>query len=750
MEFPFQSKREYFVKEFDIELSGTKEVTQIQYFCNSSNEPIYFPDRTLAALFHVNLSTLRGRLNRLTKKYEGYRLLISEKSKTRLSSFHFINWGKSPSCSTSSTSQQTPSSPPISSPPLNGNSSPLHGLVALNHVKLVNVALSDWIATNHERLGTDISFIEENFIKSDIPYKRQGDIITVNVTKKEDLLPPFPISNNFFPPYFPRQFGSGGNQSQQQQQSSGAGVSGQSNIGGGIYNDDGIPSSPHSFPGGASPFQQQFQYYNFSLLNGTGTPINSNPSTPTSSSSISSINCINNNLISSNNTCTNNNNNPQKRLNYCPQQQQPQQQQFIPIAQNGTHSQQQIQNNNKLRSLNFDPNIISPDLFPDDSISNGHNTNQNNNNINQLNGSTKSLSSSTSSSSSASSSGPTTTFDSPNSTVPSSPMIITNFCDDMEYERDSRIELQEHFDDKRKRIMENGNYILNNSISLNNGKGATSVCNQSKKRPYQTTIDRMVSSSQSSSSAPPPLSSYPTTMDENGRMIKKQNSFEGLMMSYPYHLPLHKPPPTSHQPTPPPHLLLNGNNNNTLHYQQPIPIHPPTTAYHNEDPSPPISNGHFSSHLMNQYHQLNGIQPSTTLQFPKQSPIMIPTNGHSNFQYHLHQSSINPISNGTQKKIKSNWIDCAIEGKNEVKRVDLSNIYSFDELKRELSDLFTLMSFSIHFSRNHINYHDNPSILSQLELDTTKEEWKEFCKNVGKLVIKPVNITPEIRNLINC
>jgi len=155
--------RDLFVQEFEVALTKSGEATTIQYFCNRDNEPVYFPDRTLSALFQVNLSTLRGRFNRMTKKHEGYRLLISEKSKTRLSSLHFINWGSEhfldSDCSRSA--------------------SPLHGLVALNHIVLVNYALAEWIAYNHERLGTSLTDIENNLKKVHLPYTRNNNVISI-------------------------------------------------------------------------------------------------------------------------------------------------------------------------------------------------------------------------------------------------------------------------------------------------------------------------------------------------------------------------------------------------------------------------------------------------------------------------------------------------------------------------------------------------------------------------------------------
>jgi len=158
--------RDLFVQEFEVILSKSGEATTIQYFCNRDNEPVYFPDRTLSALFQVNLSTLRGRFNRMTKKHEGYRLLISEKSKTRLSSLHFINWGSEHFLDSDCTSVYR-------------SASPLHGLVALNHIVLVNHALAEWIAYNHERLGTSLADIENNLKKVHLPYTRTNNVITI-------------------------------------------------------------------------------------------------------------------------------------------------------------------------------------------------------------------------------------------------------------------------------------------------------------------------------------------------------------------------------------------------------------------------------------------------------------------------------------------------------------------------------------------------------------------------------------------
>lgn len=155
--------RDLFVQEYEFIVDKTGEATTVQYFCNRDNEPVYFPDRTLATLFQVNLSTLRGRFNRMTKKHEGYRLLISEKSKTRLSSLHFINWGTENFVDTDGSR----------------SASPLHGLVALNHIILVNYALAEWIAYNHERLGTSLVEIEANLKKVNLSYTRTNNMIQI-------------------------------------------------------------------------------------------------------------------------------------------------------------------------------------------------------------------------------------------------------------------------------------------------------------------------------------------------------------------------------------------------------------------------------------------------------------------------------------------------------------------------------------------------------------------------------------------
>ncbi|EFA80791.1 Putative nuclease [Heterostelium album PN500] len=208
------------VQDFEIVQSKTNDLVSIQYFCNKSGEPVYFPDRTLATLFQVNLSTLRGRFNRLTKKYVGYRLLISEKSKSRMTSLHFINWDNagqqlasaaaavssatggnhSPIIASDSTSSSSLGSSgnrvpaaaapgtPVASQQLdddlsNNYSTSLHGLVALNHITLVNYALSEWIAHNHERLGTSLREIEANLSRAQLTYTRQGDVIVLQQRK---------------------------------------------------------------------------------------------------------------------------------------------------------------------------------------------------------------------------------------------------------------------------------------------------------------------------------------------------------------------------------------------------------------------------------------------------------------------------------------------------------------------------------------------------------------------------------------
>lgn len=163
--------RDLFVQEYEFVVDKTGDSTTVQYFCNRDNEPVYFPDRTLATLFQVNLSTLRGRFNRMTKKHEGYRLLISEKSKTRLSSLHFINWGTENFVDTDGSRSV----------------SPLHGLVALNHIVLVNYALAEWIAYNHERLGTSILDIENNLKKVNLTYTRTNNVI--HILQKRPNLP---------------------------------------------------------------------------------------------------------------------------------------------------------------------------------------------------------------------------------------------------------------------------------------------------------------------------------------------------------------------------------------------------------------------------------------------------------------------------------------------------------------------------------------------------------------------------------
>ncbi|GAM26460.1 hypothetical protein SAMD00019534_096350 [Acytostelium subglobosum LB1] len=236
------------VQDFEIIQCKSNETVTVQYFCNKQGEPVYFPDRTLATLLQVNLSTLRGRFNRLTKKHPGFRLLISEKSKSRLTSLHFIDkyydpllgghqmgGNKSPPhgsiamaeshssptlLSSSSGSNRIAYGAPGGGASTNnlllggagsgnaanmpdddghGNySTQLHGLIALNHITLVNHALSEWIAHNYERLGTSLREIESNLTRAQLSFTRTGDVITLHQRKfyPSSALSPLSFSAN--------------------------------------------------------------------------------------------------------------------------------------------------------------------------------------------------------------------------------------------------------------------------------------------------------------------------------------------------------------------------------------------------------------------------------------------------------------------------------------------------------------------------------------------------------------------------
>lgn len=139
----------------DFELQTAKgEHHTLQLFTKPSGEILYFPDRTLAALFQVNSSTLRGRFNRMAKHSQG-RLLFSE------TAYIF-------SSSPSSQPQQVLQKPP--------SFDFVHGMVALNHIDLVNRALRDWISKNFLRLGTTLEDIEHNFQAANLRYHRNGNI----------------------------------------------------------------------------------------------------------------------------------------------------------------------------------------------------------------------------------------------------------------------------------------------------------------------------------------------------------------------------------------------------------------------------------------------------------------------------------------------------------------------------------------------------------------------------------------------
>lgn len=102
----------------------------ITYFCNPQEEPVYFPDRSLATLLNVNLSTLRGRLNKYVKNHAGgVRVLMSERAKAQLKSIQF----RQNEQGIMYLSQES-------------KPSPVHGHVAINHISLVNTALKEWVS----------------------------------------------------------------------------------------------------------------------------------------------------------------------------------------------------------------------------------------------------------------------------------------------------------------------------------------------------------------------------------------------------------------------------------------------------------------------------------------------------------------------------------------------------------------------------------------------------------------------------
>ncbi|KYQ91264.1 putative nuclease [Tieghemostelium lacteum] len=718
-------KTEYYVKEFEIELSNSKEVALIQYFCNSLNEPIFFPDRTLASLFNVNLSTLRGRFNRLTKQYEGYRILISEKSKSRIGLNHYINWCKQPNTnnnnnqsdrsSTNSPQKQTASTckisnnidsildipinnisisqnnnnnngssgngSPTSSPSLNGNNTlPLHGLVALNHIKLVNVALSEWIANNYERLGTKISSIENNFKKSEIPYHRNGDVISISITKKEDLIPPFPITGNLLPYYFPRQVGFSSSQNSL--------VSIPNIPGTPIQQQQGFMSSDGSQPSSSTN------------VNHLESP---NPTTTTTTTSTNST--------SGNNLNNNNNNNNGGS--------------FLPVSSLTRSSSclfsKSKQNNNYQQKNNKKLNLhsqlhISPDLFASN-VDDGYR-----------------------------STSPTSSmFDSPNtSTGPSSPITFNSFINDDALEPLDRDQYNNNNNNifsctnslfgkkhqslptpnpetppptnypyNRKRSASSDFTIYDNNNNNNNNNNNIFGCID-----YQHQY-------QSPSTPTTPTSSYSKTQDEYFEMCLNSKST------------------TSTPNLSSPNILLN-NNNMIQKSNLPVVQQQQQQQQHQQQQSPQsLKKYKISTQLLNNCNNIinsnNNNNSIGNKNINSNNNTTIGKNS-NNTNFAVQKHFIYFINN--QRSTNPTFIDCVVEGENDVKKVDLSKIYNFQEFKYTLSKVFSLISFSIHYNKSNNN-------VVETQLYDSKDEWKSFYELANKVIIKPINTTPEIRNLIN-
>jgi hypothetical protein len=143
----------------ELELVTAKdENVSLQLFTKPNGEILYFPDRTLATLLQVNSSTLRGRFNRMARNGNG-RLLFSD------TAYSFTS-------SPTSQPQQVHQKP--------ASFDFVHGMVALNHIDLVNRALRDWISKNYQRLGTSLEDIETNFKRAKLRYSRTGNIFHVD------------------------------------------------------------------------------------------------------------------------------------------------------------------------------------------------------------------------------------------------------------------------------------------------------------------------------------------------------------------------------------------------------------------------------------------------------------------------------------------------------------------------------------------------------------------------------------------
>ena len=127
--------------------------TRITYFCDSNNQPIFFPDNSIAALLCVNVHTIRGWMNKLSKteNLQGSRCYMGVEGKARIaSSIHY---------------QQLPNNQYLQQ---DDAGLAFKGALAINHIALVNYTIETWLLPHVPRV--DIHAIANNFQRVNLPF----------------------------------------------------------------------------------------------------------------------------------------------------------------------------------------------------------------------------------------------------------------------------------------------------------------------------------------------------------------------------------------------------------------------------------------------------------------------------------------------------------------------------------------------------------------------------------------------------
>ncbi|EFA84416.1 Putative nuclease [Heterostelium album PN500] len=686
--------REYFVKEIEFGEPGHPDHNLIQFFVNADNEPIFFPDRALSFLFHVNLSTLRGRFNRINKKKDGNRILISEKSKFKLSDTHYINWDKIIRFNSNSTTTQTnnnnnnqntntsnnrttttnnnnnstststsnpnliqfesdissaSTSPEHNSPSLN-SSSPLHGLVALNHVKLVNRALADWISSNYERLGTSIQTIVDNFHSYEIPFTRSGDILSISINNKDDQEPP-PYA---FHPYS-------------------------------------APSSPQLLP---YPYLYQTLSCNNSQSSSCDEDSEDEYQNLLLLPKLHDNTIINNNNINNSSSSSNNNNNRiQNHLNYS----------FDSQASSSASTPNTTSN---LKYYNLNYNLDNQQQFINKKIdhSSFHPYKSNNTNNNHYQAQSK------------------------------SPIRNNNIGKSNQ----SLHRSTDSFYINTTPEKDNNNIIYestsNTSIPFYRGTTNSSPTHFSSRSINHQQISPRDNSYQLSPIKENGHSSSSSL--HNLHLLQSPVMYHGQSSSFLVHP------------------------NQTSHLQPPQSTPKARPFYHyNSEPSLTIYQNQMKIRNTNSNNTNININNNN---YNNNSNNIFESNqkNHHNNHNTINNANINNNNNNKNSLLFNNIIECSLENGSLSRDIDLINLNGFEELKKKLTEIFNLSSFSIIATakKPSSNDYNNHALYSSSQYDDiyinhneltsrNNESWKEFAKAVKRITIKPVNITPDIKNL---